>query len=492
MTGMPEQIDIDVAAFAVRCQKFRIAALVMRRTSIPLATEYATRLVHLVPGIRLDDMLGFFDFEGPESKVLLQDVLSTGLVEERSGQLFLSARGLKSLSPLSDKLDLFEIEQITPTVAFELAALTPIEEASLDKREAKLVEELKLPDREKAATASSAAADAFDLHFQEWRTTQSRKRWLDEEARLNSIEDVQPVAPATAIIQIPIRWRPTDEAGVSPDFSELSSKGRPGSRAPLIAAISEQLKSVVAPPDHQEAFDLIDGIDGGVFRRGGVRSSLDRGQWISAAAQSANRALSGAGAPGLRLVGTAASETVRSALLDWTKSAGDTSATTVRTPVFWLPPGISSWGRSPPFVGLARDLSKTNQMNDGTVLLARSSGGDDNKRWTKRYGQSGSLQPLFDRCLAVPARQLPLSLEILLKPGSWAALMIHSPDASSDYPFPFGYITADTNIVASYKQLIAELAAAADGTSGLLWTRPDEDAHRALTAIDVSLDIGIA
>jgi hypothetical protein len=131
-------------------------------------------------------------------------------------------------------------------------------------------------------------------------------------------------------------------------------------------------------------------------------------------------------------------------------------------------------------------------MNDGTVLLARSSGGDDNKRWTKRYGQLGRLQPLFDRCLAVPARRLPLSLEVLFKPGSWAAVIIHSPDASSQYPFPFGYITADTNIVASYKQLIAELAAAADGTSALLWTRLDEDAHHALTAIDASLDIGVA
>lgn len=492
MTGVPEQIDIDIAAFAVRCQKFRIAALVMRRTSIPLATEYATRLVHLVPGIRLNDMLGFFDFEGPESKVLLQDVLSTGLVEERSGQLFLSARGLKSLSPVSDKLDLFEIEQITPTVAFELAALTPFEEASLDKREAKLVEELKLPDREKAATASSAAADAFDLHFEEWRTTQSRKRWLDEEARLNSIEDVQPVAPATAVVQIPIRWRPIDEASVSPDFSELSSKGRPGSRAPLIAAISDQLKSVVAPPDHQEAFDLIDDLDGGIFRRGGVRSSVDRHQWILAAAHMTNRALNGAGAPGLRLVGSVASEHVRSALLDWTKSAGDTSANTVRTPVFWLPPESNSWGRSPPFVGLARDLSRTNQTNDGTVLLARSSGERDDKRWSKRYGQSGALQPLFDRCLSVPARRMPHSLEILFKPGSWVAVMIHAPDASSEYPFPFGYISADTNIVSTYKQMIAELAAASDGTKGLLWTRPDEDGHRALNAIDMSLDIGVA
>jgi hypothetical protein len=106
----PEYVDIDFVTFAVRSQKFRIVALVMKRTHIPLATEYATRLTHLVPGIRLDDMLAFFNFEPAEARVLLQDVLGTGLVEERNGQLFLSGRGRDALSPMTDKLDLFEIE----------------------------------------------------------------------------------------------------------------------------------------------------------------------------------------------------------------------------------------------------------------------------------------------------------------------------------------------------------------------------------------------
>ncbi|MBR1281315.1 hypothetical protein JQ597_04600 [Bradyrhizobium sp. AUGA SZCCT0177] len=490
MPTVPKHVDIDVATFAVRCQKFRIAALVMKRTSIPLATEYATRLVHLVPGIRLDDMLAFFDFDPPESKILLQDVLSTGLVEERNGQLFLSQRGWKALSPVSDKLDLFEMEEIKTTVAFELAALTPVEESSLNTREARLIEELKLPDREKAAAAAAAASEAFDLHFQEWRGGQSRSRWLDEDARLNSIEDIQPVAATTAVFQIPIRWRPADEAGASPDFSELSSRGRPGSRNPLISAISEQMKSVVAPEDHQVAFDLLDRIDGGILRRGGVRSSLERQQWIGAAVSADEQALTGGGAPGLRLVGSVASDNLRSALLDWTRATGGTSSTT-RTPVFWLPPAVSTWGRSIPFVNLARDLSSAHQMDDGTVLLARSNASEDNRRWIKHYGQAGRQPPLFDRCLAVPSRELPLSLEILLKPGSWVAVLIHSPDIVSSYPFPFGYITANPKVVDSYRHLIAESAAKADGTAAVLWTRPDEDVHRALTSIDVALGIGV-
>lgn len=484
-------IDIDFANFAVRSQKFRFVALVMKRTSIPLATEYATRLVHLVPGIRLDDMLGFFNFEPAESRILLQDVLGTGLVEERNGQLFLSDRGRGALSSASDKLDLFEIEEINPTVALDLAAFTPVEESSLNRRELQLAEELKLPDREKAAAAVVSAREAFDLHFQEWRGGQARRRWLDDDTRLKSIEDVQAIGTTTAVYQIPIRWRPGDVAGATPDFSELSSRGRPGSRNPLIAAISERLKSVLAPSDHQEAFDLVEQIDGGILRRDGVRSSLDRVEWVSLTAAPNQRVLNGPGMPGIRLLGSVSSENVRGALLDWTQSSGGSKSTT-RAPVFWLPPRIAGWGRSVQFVNLARDLSAAHQVDDGTVLLARCRSPDEARNWSKLYGAVGNLPSLFDRCLVVSADELPHALEILVKPGAWAAVLIHSPDVNSGYPFPFGYITAAPQIVEQYQFLLAELSAKADGTRAVLWARSEEDAHRALARIDTALGIGVA
>lgn len=65
-----EGIEIDNATFVVRAQKFRVAAMVMKRTNIPVATEYATRLVHLVRGIRLEELAGFFDLEPAENKDL--------------------------------------------------------------------------------------------------------------------------------------------------------------------------------------------------------------------------------------------------------------------------------------------------------------------------------------------------------------------------------------------------------------------------------------
>ena len=162
-------IEIDTASFIVRAEKFRVAASIRKRTPIPIATEYATRLVHLVRGIRLEEMAGFFNFEPAETKIFLEDVLGTGLVIEQGGQLVLSQRGHEALSPLTDTLELFEVEDIFGTISLDLVSFAPVEETKLNAREERIVEELKLPDREKAASAVSAALEAFEYHFEEWR-----------------------------------------------------------------------------------------------------------------------------------------------------------------------------------------------------------------------------------------------------------------------------------------------------------------------------------
>jgi hypothetical protein len=485
------QVEIDSVSFQVRAQKFRVAATIMKRTRIPVATEYATRLVHLVKGIRLDDMAGFFDFEPGETKVLLEDVLGTGLVSERNGQLVLSQRGQEALSPSTDTLDLFEVEDITTTASFDLASFAPVEESKLNQREARIVEELKLPDREKAAAGAKAAEEAFELHFLEWRQKYGRRAW-DEETRLRSIDDVQPIAPFSAVFQIPVRWRPGDMASVEADFSELAGKGRAGSRNALISALSQRLRDFGAPSDHAAAFDLVSELDGGVFRRGEVGTSQQVSAWADLCASDKDRALPHPAQPGLRLIGSTATSAVRAALLEWTQSIGG-AQTATKTPVFWLPSESPSWGRSLSFTSLAAALSTAHASDDGTVLLARTreSAGPE-KFWSKLYGPTSELPAVFDRCLAVPATELPSALEVIVKPGSWVLALVHAPDPASGYPFPFGYISAERTIVDRYAHQIAELASKADGTRAIAWHRKKEDADAALAMIDEALGIGVA
>jgi hypothetical protein len=484
-------VEIDSVSFQVRAQKFRVAATIMKRTRIPVATEYATRLVHLVDGIRLDDMAGFFDFEPGETKVLLEDVLGTGLVAERNGQLVLSQRGQQALSPITDTLDLYEVEDLVTTISLDLASFAPVEESKLNAREARIVEELKLPDREKAATATKTAEDAFDFHFQEWRQRHGRRAW-DDQTKLHSIDDVQPIAPLAAVFQVPVRWRSNDIPSAEADFSELASKGRPGSRNALISALSTRVKEFAAPSDHAATFDLVAELVGGIFRRAAVGSTPQLSAWAELCASPADRALPHPGQPGLRLIGSTATSALRSALLDWTQSIGG-APTATKTPVFWLPPQSPSWGRSIPFTSLATALSSAHAPDDGTVLLARTrdSAGPE-KFWSRLYGPTGELPPLFDRCLAVPANELPEALEVIVKPGSWVMVLIHVSDPASGYPFPLGYITAARSVVDRFTYRIAELASKADGTRAIAWHRSREDADVALAMIDEALGIGVA
>src|SRR3981081_2341931 len=111
--------------------------------------------------------------------------------------------------------------------------------------------------------------------------------------------------------------------------------------------------------------------DNGLFRRDGMRSSLEQPYWATLVEKREHRQLQGLGAPGLRLSGSTSTGGGRSALLDWTHGVGGASTAT-QAPVFWLPPRTAVWGRSVPFVNLASALSAANAPDDGTVLLART------------------------------------------------------------------------------------------------------------------------
>lgn len=463
----------------------------MKRTSIPLTTEYATRLVHLVRGITPEELAGFFDFDEPETRILLQELLSSGLVEDLGGHLRLSQRGQSALSPLDDTLNIFDLDEITAIVSFDLISFAPVADAELADRERRLVEELPIADRSKAANSETVARDAYDLHFQEWRAGQSPRMGLDEDSRLHTVGDAHVVRNFAAPIEIPVRYRIDDVSGATADFADLSARGRTGSRDPLIDALSKRMQRVTGASDHQAAYDLVSDCDGGIFRRDGVRSALEPGIWAELASDPARRELSGWMAPGLRLVGSTSTASVRSSLLEWTKGLAE--GPKVRAPVFWLPPDLPHWGRSVSFASLAAAMSEANSSDDGTVLLPRVDGSDFmNANLRRYYGPTERIDALFDRCLPLQRSGLPGALELIVKPQSWALILIHAPDVQTTLPFPIGYITGVPGVVARFTHTIAELVSQTKGPSALLWHMPAETADKALLVIDEALGIVLA
>jgi hypothetical protein len=483
--------EVDNLSFAVRARKFRIHATVMRRTSIALATEFGLRLVHLVSNLTAEDLGAFFGFSGAETRVLVEDLLDSGLVEVGpAGAFRLSQRGLDAVSPMSDTLEVFELDEIRVVPSFDLVAFAPIDDAELGGDVARLLDELPIPDRERASRSAAAARDAFELHFEEWKQQHGRRYGLDDDTRVYLTEDVQPVRTFGAALSVPVRYRP-GESGVVPDFSELFSRGRTGSRDALVNALRSRIQQIPVANDFNEAFALIEEIDGGLFRRSGCNSPLQQDAWASLASDDIMRALPSSSGPGLRLVGTTACEDVRTALLEWSRGM-PTLADPIGppVPVLWLPPMYSHWGRSLSFARTAKGLSDTYETEGGTVLLARTDNSSKVRRtWERLYGRKGEIAPLFDRCMTVAERGLPRSLEIIMRPCSWVMILIHAPDPKSGLPFPLGYVTAAPDLVERYKHLLAELVAQSPNSAAFLWTAPDEDAAKALAVVDLALSI---
>jgi hypothetical protein len=486
-----QPIEVDRLSYLVRAQKFRISATVMRKTAISLATEYAVRLVHLVPGVRPEDIAAYFDFGVAETRVLIQDLLESQLVAEKNGGFFLSARGESAVSPVSGQLQLFEIEEITPTQGFDLVAFAPIDDVALNLGEARLIPELPIQDRQRAANATAETREAFSTHFHEWRRW--RRRDLDDETTLHSIEDIQPLRVFSAAINVSVRCRVDDFMGTEPDFSDLLSRGRHGSRNALVQSLSASIQSITAPSDYKDAFTRVRDIDGGIFASGEVRDPTEQATWAKLVATADTRMLHGTQGPGVRLIGTTSSDNVRTALLEWAKTAGGQTSYLPK-PVIWLPPNATYWGRSLSFATLVRELAAANL--DGTILLARTDGSTQRDRvWKKFYGPGDRSEAVFDRGFGVRT-DVPDALEIILKPDAWALVLIHAPDKKTGYPLPIGYVTSAPSIVAKYQTLLSEVTVKSPvvtpASKAFLWHRSGERPERALADLDHALGIEAA
>lgn len=475
-----ESIEIDELSFHVRAQKFRIAGTAMRRTSIPLATEYAIKLIHLIPEITAEQVGAYFGFENAETSVLLQDILDTGLVTEIQGRLMLSARGHEAVSPLSDDIELFSTEEFTATQAFDLIALAPVDDSVIQAGIARLIPEIEVPDRIGAAKAASRIPEAFELHFLEWRQRLGGRLKV-EDFRFQSTHDVQLIKTFPAPFHIPVRLHLEEPAVVEPDFGNLRQRGRAGSRTPLIEALSDFTKKIACPGDYDQAFKALEAIDGGVLSRNGLSDPSHHASWARACYGDA-RTLAHPFDPGLKLIGSSTTSIVKQALTLWTKEFETDS-----NPIFWLPPNADYWGRSLSFATLLRDLSA--QEVGGLVLLAR--GGADHRtanHFRRLYSARDRQEAHFERCIAI-ANEAPRSLEVVLKPGGWVMALLHVPDGKSGYPLPVGYISGDRVLIEAFEGYFAKLSSNSSILEPILWHKSDETPSAALAQIDQALRI---
>lgn len=463
-------IGVDDLTFAVRSSTFRFAITTMRRTPIPLATEYAVRLIHQVPDLTADDIAAFFGFGVAETLVLIQDVLETGMVVESQGCFKLSAKGQIAVSELGD-IELFAINEQNTQQTFDLVSFAPITDDELGRSGSRFSLELTLPDRRRAANAADEVKLAFEVHFQEWLDLVRKK---SDDVRFRSIEDIQQIKTFAAPVSTRMLLRTEGAATVDADYREMRTRGQHGSRDPLIQAMGASIQTVTAPADHDWAFNVLNDVDGGVLRRAGIAGTTSAPAWIGA---NPDRYTDRDDTPNSTniVVGSVTGDLPKHALLEMARGSGGDST---GEPVLWLPPVMNHWGRSIAFESLLGDLQQT---NDDIVLLPRSDMSErDLRNLAWRHGPSNN-GGRYDRGLALRSGS-PEALEVIVKPGVFGMALVHAPDGGSGFPLPFGYATTDPAIVKELTLYLSYLATDAR-TEHVLWSRPEESKTHCLAAI---------
>lgn len=460
-----KSILVDQLSFAVRATKFRFAATLMKRTIIPLATEFALRLIRLVPGITAEDLAAFFGFRETEVAVLIQDMLETSLVLEQNGRFDLSTKGLEAVSPLGD-VELFAAEEITTQMVLDLIAFAPIEEVELDKALIKCVPELPLPDRQRAANALSEAPGAFEYHFQEWA---QRFRKRSDDMRFRSVEDVQQIRSLSVPITVPINYRFDEPSQTEADFSALRQVGIPNSRNSLITGLSAEIQRIGASREADWSFRTLADIDGGMLNRLGLDNLANVSGWIRSLVSAEMR---GEEASTVPIFGSVVGERTKEHLVEWVTYFANQGSP---GPLFWLPPQLDHWGRSVAFDSLVRELR--NVLPDGITLLMRNDNSEpERRRITRHFGPSSDGQIRFDRCIGPKISTLG-ALEIIAQPGCFAMVLVHAPDPRTGYPLPVGYLTTDAFVMKELTYYLGGLLHDVD-SSNVMWRHPEEsDAH---------------
>lgn len=449
LTLVPEDviIPVDRLTFLVPARRFQVEGTLLKNGYVSLATEYAMRLLRDAGELTHGELGAFLGFSDGETRTLVQELMLDGYLDAFDDRIRLAGKGESAFDPVTGELSLLDIETFSERVTLDLVSFAPVDEAGSVRLP--WIADLEIPNREKAAAASKEGTQGFRSNFGEWRDRRFKSNG-NSPIRLHTISgEAVPLGRSTVPLSVPIMYTPSQGDGIDPDFTFLRERGRRDARRDLIEALNGAVKRMVAPGDHANGASLAASWDGGVLVGPGRSPTVNPLSWLQFAARPEPTPLPVEIAPSVRLGGSVTSPgflSRLSAFLD-----GVPGPETEGVPVIWLPATHAAWGLSADLVEVSRTIKESLSPKAGIVLMPRSDDDEKSKRDLQRAyggGRDGRYAPLFDTCVVVPAHLFPLSLEVIVQPGSWAVVLLHIPSRDG-FPIPVGYATRNVEVVGS-------------------------------------------
>ncbi|WP_434725291.1 hypothetical protein [Mesorhizobium sp. RIZ17] len=431
-----KRMEMGVYDLLLPCRRYDISYKVAILGLVSPTLEFLLRLVKAVPGLSEDDAREFFGYDRVEMEYVLEEATGPGYLEREGARLWLANPGERLFNDGDDGPVIYKVEGRRGSYGFDLIALAPELQRSLDKLEQGLPD-LVLDEEATSGAISKDIPDRFRRFFRELGDRSDR-----EQVQKRDLYSIDSVSPGDRF-QVPIRMKVYAQAA-NPSLGEIDLNAwRPdvelGDRPEVERAAGHFLTTGLrasSRPDrdgaaYQTLIDLAPEFLGDFTIQAGL--SVKR-YWREAVSRTGDPRTDRMTVP---LVGQITTQQNIERLL----RVVDYGIRNVEEPpgvVLSVPPNVGFWGA-------------TSLLRDVIALLRRRVGADEgnDENEPQSYcivaGKPAKyVEQAFDRVEILDAFEVSPSLEMLLLPGVAFAALVHAPiGTQTGTAAPLGFASFD-------------------------------------------------
>lgn len=438
---------LAVHDFKLPCRRFVVEHKIAEVGKVSVTAEFLLRLVKNVGSLSEEDAATFFGYNRREMSHVLAEVEEADFVDRSEGRLTLTGTGHGLFGAGQETPAIYEVEQKSIKVGFDLISLAPQDRMPLSIFEVKLPE-LPVYDARRVAEAADQVPASFRRFYGELAmrtdpTTTSRRS-------LYSIDSVVAKERFSATVRVHVvatGLKPTlGEADLTdwrPEFELADREAITVAAARMIEGLTIQSRS-----DDQEAYALLIEMASEFLKDFTRRDGLSIERFYRYAYASHGDVRSDR--PTVPLVGSLFTPENARRLIE---IVGQGLKRTLKPAqaMFWVVPQTPVWGSTSILSEiLDRTVSRIDATNQDllsrrpVVSCALTTGKPE--RW---------VAEAFERSFTSEGRAMPGALELFLVPGAFVAALVHAPvGAQTGLAVPLGFASFDEKVVGRAAQLL--------------------------------------
>ena len=441
------------------CRKYDIDYKIAVLGQVSPTLEFLLRLVKSVPGIADDAAAAFFGYSRAEMAYVVEEALSPGYIESRSGKLWITSAGDALFRDGEKEPAIFSVEKRSRSFGFDLLSVAPQKPGFLDQLEL-FLPELPVADPASTGQVANRIPDRFRHFFLELADRQDREQ--PQRPDLYSIDEVVPQdrfqstvrirayaqasKPSVAEIDLSV-WRPDHEVV---DRREIETAA-----ARFLEDMKTSAKSLAAPLAYDKLIEFAPGFLQEYATRAGL--SVLR-YWREAVRRAGEPRMDRKTIP---IVGSLCLRENLARLLSII-DYGLYEKQEFPDVILSVAPQIPNWAATT----VQREI-----LSEIKRRIGQDASGPEQNDILSICFFSGKapryLGCTFDEIRTSRHGEIPGAMEILVVPHVAAVVIVHAPVGATDgYPVPLGIASFDPDVVGRVNTYVSEHTAGYEGEGG--------------------------